>query len=65
VSVTSPARNTIGDEVELDFDSAPGDIAAGATAISRTFIQNNRVRGELLDSAGAIVAAATATCRVR
>ncbi len=31
---SSPLQNTVGDEVELDFDSDPDDIAAGATAIS-------------------------------
>jgi hypothetical protein len=34
-------------EVEFDFDSDPGDIRAGATAIARTFILRNVVAGRI------------------
>jgi hypothetical protein len=61
----SPAEAAVGDEVEFDFDSARADIAAGATPIARNFIQNGRVRGQLLDAQGEVVASATVRCRVR
>ena len=38
-SVDAPAQAAVGDEVEFDFDSDGGDIAAGATAIPADFIQ--------------------------
>jgi hypothetical protein len=62
--VAAPAA-TVGDEVEFDFDSNANDVTAGATRIASTFIQNGRVQGDLLDTAGALVASATATCSVR
>lgn len=34
-------------EIETDYDSNPNDIAAGATAIPRTFIKNGTVRGRI------------------
>jgi hypothetical protein len=52
-------------EAEFDFDSDPGDIAEGATAISPDFIQAGRVTGKVLDEAGNTLAAATASCRMR
>jgi hypothetical protein len=57
----------IGDQAELDFDSDPADIAAGATAIAASFIQGTppQVTGQLLDAAGAVVAETTATCSDR
>lgn len=64
-SVTSPARNTVGDEVEFDFDSNRNDIAEGATPIARDFIQGGRATGELLNSGGQVVASATVACEVR
>jgi hypothetical protein len=43
-TATAPARQTDGDEVEFDFDSDAGDIAAGATAIAADFIQGSPPR---------------------
>ena len=63
-TAVSGLRATIGDEVEFDFDSQPNDIAAGATAIARTFIRNGRVTAEILN-AGTVVRSATVACRVR
>jgi hypothetical protein len=55
---------TIGDEVEFDFDSAPDDVAAGATAIAAGFLVGTppQATGEILDTAGQVVAAATVVC---
>lgn len=64
-AATAPAQDAIGDEVEFDFDSNGGDIAAGATAIPSTFIQNLQVTGELRDASGAVVATHVATCLAR
>ena len=61
----SGAMRTVGDEVEFDFDSNRGDIAAGATPISRTFIQGGRVTGRILNAGGAVVRSQTAQCEVR
>ncbi len=63
-SKTSGARPTVGDEVEFDFDSNPADIAAGATAISRTFIQG-AVTGKIINAKGSVVASDTVACRIR
>jgi hypothetical protein len=54
----------IGDQVELDFDSDPGDIAQGATPIAADFIQGTplALTAELLNAGGAVVASATVTC---
>ena len=51
-------------EAEFDFDSNPKDIAAGATAIARNFIQGN-VTGQIVDEDGFVVASATVACGVR
>jgi hypothetical protein len=64
-SATSAARNTVGDEVEFDFDSNRNDIAEGATAIARDFIQGGEATGELLNANGQVVASATVACEVR
>lgn len=61
-TATAPARPTVGDEVEFDFDSDGGDIAAGATAIPPTFIQGGQVTGAILTTGGAVVVEATVTC---
>ena len=54
------------DEAEFDFDSRPGDIAEGATAIAPDFIVDGRVRGHLIDASGArVTPVVTAICRVR
>ena len=64
-TATSPARNTVGDEVEFDFDSNRNDIAEGATPIARNFIQGDKATGELLNANGQVVASATVACEVR
>ena len=66
-TATAGPRSTVGDEVEFDFDSAPDDVAAGATAIAGTFVQGvpPRVAGVIETAAGAVVAEATATCAER
>jgi hypothetical protein len=61
----SGAQAAIGDEVEFDFDSAPADIAQGATAITPNFIQKGQVVGKIVDATGATVISDTVTCRVR
>jgi len=66
---TTRQKGTIGDELECDFDSNRNDILAGATPISSSFIQNNRVTGKIFrkNSQGKFVQylVATATCRNR
>lgn len=64
-AASAPARAAIGDEAEFDFDSNPADIRAGATAISRTFIQGGSVTADILNASGAVVATASASCRTR
>ena len=66
-AATAAPRATVGDEVEFDFDSAPDDIAAGATAIASTFLQGTppRVAGAIETTAGAVVAEATVICETR
>ena len=60
----SAPKATTGDEVGFDFDSDPGDVAAGATRIGRGFIQG-QVTGQLINEQGFTVAQATRTCRTR
>jgi hypothetical protein len=67
-SASAPLATAIGDEAEFDFDSDPGDIAAGAVAIAPTFIRTGAgadVVGEILDPAGVVVASGSADCRAR
>ncbi len=52
-------------EIEFDFDSDAGNIAAGATAISSNFIQGNKVTGQIKDSKGFTVATATSVCTAK
>jgi hypothetical protein len=61
----SPLQPSVGDEIEFDFASNRGDIAAGAIPIGRSFIQNGRVTGQLLDEDGFTVAQATVRCRTQ
>ena len=62
----SPQEQTVGDEVEFDFDSRAADIAEGAVAISGSFIQDGRVRGWLVNASGQrVTPVVTAYCRVR
>jgi hypothetical protein len=62
----SAPHQTIGDQVEVDFDSDPGDVGAGATPIAPEFVQGTPplVTGELLDATDAVVASASAICTV-
>src|SRR5215468_3907770 len=55
-TATAPARQTIGDQVEFDFDSDAGDIAAGATAIAANFIQGTppQVTGAIVTLGGSV-----------
>ena len=65
-SVTAPARQAVGDEVEFDFDSNPNDVAAGATAILPTFIAARAgadVVGEILNPQGQVVASQGVECQ--
>jgi hypothetical protein len=64
-TATTGLKNTIGDELECDFDSNPADIAAGATRISRNFIQGGQVTGKILTPTGSTVISDTVNCRVR
>jgi hypothetical protein len=66
-SATAPAHQTIGDEVEFDFDSNAADIAAGATAIASDFIQvaQPQVTGAILTLGGGTVVQATVDCVIR
>jgi hypothetical protein len=63
----APARPTIGDELQVDFDSDGGDIAAGATAIPAAFIQGTppQVTGAILTVGGDVVVEATVNCVVK
>ncbi len=64
-SRTSALHPAVGDEVEVDFDSAPRAIAAGATPIPASFIQNGEVTAKILTAAGRTVISDTVDCRVR
>lgn len=64
-TATAAAKASVAGQAEFDFDSNPADIRAGATAISRTFIRNGSVAGDVLNAAGAVVATGTAACQVR
>jgi len=62
----SPYDQTIGDEVQFDFDSRPADIAEGATAIAANFIVDGRVRGYLVNANNErVTPVVTAICRIR
>jgi hypothetical protein len=67
-SVTSGVRRAVGDQVEFDFDSDRGDIAAGATRIPARFIvarSGPDVVGELLNAQGRVLASQGVDCRIR
>ncbi|HSL69321.1 MAG TPA: hypothetical protein VK864_03725 [Longimicrobiales bacterium] len=67
-SATTPVARAIGDEIEFDFDSNPNDVAEGATAIARNFIQigpGADVSAEILNPSGAVVVAGSADCTLR
>ena len=62
----SPYDQTIGDEVQFDFDSNPNDIADGATAIPANFIVDGRVRAYLVNANNErVTPIVRAICRVR
>jgi hypothetical protein len=54
----------VGDEVEFDFDSKRADIAEGATQIGAGFV-GAKVRGEIVNAQGVVVASSTVSCRGR
>lgn len=56
IEVTSGMADSVGDEVEFDFDSDGGDIAEGATAINSNFIQGGKVTGKIYTAGGDMVA---------
>jgi len=64
---SSDLASTIGDQVEFDFDSDGGDIAAGATPIAAGFIVGSpaTVTAELLGDGGQVIVTQTAICEVR
>ena len=55
----------VGGEVQTDYDSNPADVAAGAVAISPTFVSGGSVTGKVVDAGGNTVIADTVACRVR
>jgi hypothetical protein len=65
-TAAAPAHQTNGDEVDFDFDSDGGDIAAGATAIAADFIQGAppAVTGQIVTLGGSVIAEATVTCEI-
>ncbi len=66
-TVTAPAHQTVGTQVEFDFDSDANDVAAGATAVTPDFITGTppEVTGAIVTLSGGIVAQATADCVVK
>ncbi|MBL0088453.1 MAG: hypothetical protein IPP87_09110 [Ideonella sp.] len=64
-SAMAAPQRAAGGEVQFDFDSNPGDIAAGATAITATFITGGSVTGKVLAADGSTLIADTVACRVR
>jgi hypothetical protein len=62
----SPYDQTIGDEVQFDFDSNANDIADGATAIPANFIVDGRVRAYLVNANNErVTPIVRAICRIR
>ena len=64
-TAASDLANSVGDEVETDFNSDPNDIAQGAVSIPANFIQAGQVTGKILDADGATVISDTVNCKVR
>lgn len=66
-AATSDDIQTIGDEVEFDFDSDPADIAAGDEPIARNFIgASNQVNGQVFTASNVAVGPiVTVLCRTR
>jgi hypothetical protein len=61
-TITSNPMTTRGNEVEFDFDSNPGDIAAGAVRIPPDFIQGGRVEAILVTTSGMAIANTVSAC---
>ena len=67
-NITSAGNNvsstlqSVGDEVEFDFDSDPEDIADGAAAISSSFIVNKKI---VVQVTGPANLSKSATCQAR
>ena len=62
-TITSGLATAVGDEVEFDFDSDPGDIREGAVPIPASFVAvGSRVVGRILDAQGREVASGEVTC---
>ena len=64
-SATSPGEPLVGDQVEFDFSSDRGNIAAGAVPIAPDFIVGGSVTGKILAPNGSTVISDTVACRVR
>jgi hypothetical protein len=67
-TVLSPSARAVAGEAEFDFDSDAGDVAAGATRISPSFIairSGPDVVGEILDAQGRLIASQGVDCRTR
>lgn len=63
---TSTLQGAVGDEAGFDFDSAPDDVAAGATEIGVDFIQGGQVTGKILDEAGmTVISDPDVNCKVK
>lgn len=60
-----PGETSVRGEAEFDFDSAPNDIADGATEIGTDFIVQNQVVGKIYNAAGKVVAQGSTECRRR
>jgi len=59
----APAQDSIGDEVQFDFDSNANDVADGATPIAANFIQGGQATGKILDASGDTVISDTVNCK--
>lgn len=66
-SAAAAAQAAVLGEAEFDFDSDGGDIGAGATAISASFLSGSSptVTAQILDENGNMVAEGTTACRVK
>jgi hypothetical protein len=60
---TSGTKQAIGDEVEFDFDSEPGE--RGATRIAASFIVGRTVTAAILGAGDQVVVSGSAQCEVR
>ena len=63
-------QRPVAGQIEFDYDSNPADIRAGATAVSPSFIKNNRVTGNIYSFNSTtrtytLRASVTDTCKAR